>query len=85
MYAVNMARAKSATAYTDPKRLQILKILEERGPLTQGQLAKITQMTWGTLQWHLYVLEREGRVKRVAKNGLVYYATPSHFALLEAE
>jgi len=76
-----MGRTKSATSYTDPRRRQILELLEKEGPMTQGQLAKATGLTWGSIQWHLYVLEREGRVKRVVKNGLVYYTTSSQVAL----
>jgi len=75
MHAVGMARAKSAKATNDPRRMQLLQIIRESGPLTQGQLAKLTGMSWGTLQWHLYVLEREGLVRRVRQGALVYYAT----------
>ena len=32
-------------------------------------------MSWGQVQWHLYVLEREGRIRRVAENGLTYYVS----------
>lgn len=83
MYGVPMARAKTATTTSDPRRVLLLKLLEEKGPLTQGQLAKLTGFTWGQLQWHLYVLEREGRVKRVVKNGLVYYVPATSQFLLE--
>ena len=51
--------------------------------LTQGQLAKLTGFSWGQLQWHLYVLEREGRVKRVVKDGVVYYVPAISQFLLE--
>jgi len=76
MHAVDMARAKTAKAINDPRRMQLLQIIKERGPLTQGQLARLTGMSWGALQWHLYVLEREGLVERVRQGALVYYATP---------
>jgi len=76
MHAVDMARAKTAKATNDPRRVQLLQTIREHGPLTQGQLAKLTGMSWGTLQWHLYVLEREGLIKRVRQGALVYYATP---------
>ena len=33
-----MARAKSAQALADPRRVLIYKIIEEKGPVTQGQL-----------------------------------------------
>ena len=75
MHAVDMARAKTAKATNDPRRMQLLQIIREHGPLTQGQLAKLTGMSWGTLQWHLYVLEREGLIKRVRQGAFVYYAT----------
>jgi len=75
MYAVDMARTKTAKATNDPRRMQLLQIIRERGPLTQSQLAKLTGMSWGTLQWHLYVLEREGLIKRVRRGAFVYYAT----------
>ncbi|MEZ0319145.1 MAG: helix-turn-helix transcriptional regulator [Pyrobaculum sp.] len=71
-----MARAKSAQALADPRRVLIYKIIEEGGPVTQGQLVKLTGMSWGQVQWHLYVLEREGKVKRVVKNGVTFYTTP---------
>lgn len=80
MYAVHMARGKTAKAYSDPKRVQLLKIIEDKGLVTQGQLAKLTGLSWGRLQWHLYVLEREGLIKRVVKDGLVYYA-PAHLTI----
>jgi predicted transcriptional regulator len=40
-------------------------------------------VAWGRLQWHLYVLEREGKVRRVSKDGTTYYA-PTHAELPEA-
>ncbi len=75
IHAVDMARAKTATALSDPKRALILELIEERGPLTQAQIAKAFNMTWGRAQWHLYVLEREGKIRRVTKNGLTYYVS----------
>ncbi len=70
-----MARAKTAAALSDPRRVAIIKLLEERGPLTQAQIAKALGMSWGQLQWHLYVLEREGRVRRITKNRFTYYVS----------
>jgi len=70
-----MARAKTATALSDPRRAAIAKLIEERGPLTQSQIAKALNMSWGQVQWHLYILEREGRVRRITKNGLTYYVS----------
>jgi len=68
-----MARAKTATALSDPRRAVILKLIAEKGPITQAQIAKALNMSWGQVQWHLYVLEREGKVRRVVKNGVTYY------------
>jgi len=75
MYAVDMARAKTATALSDPRRVALLSLIEKNGPLTQAQIAKALNMSWGQLQWHLYVLEREGKIRRVTKNGLTYYVS----------
>ncbi len=87
IHGVHMARAKTARADTDPRRVQLLKIIEEQGAVTQGQLARLTGFSWGQLQWHLYVLERDGKVRRVSKNGVVYYVparlTPSLLDLEE--
>lgn len=82
MYGVHVARPKTINPLSDPKRQMLLKLIEERGPLTQGQLRALTGMQWGPLQWHLYVLEREGKVKRVEINGVVHYASPVKTALL---
>ncbi|ABL87485.1 transcriptional regulator, ArsR family [Pyrobaculum islandicum DSM 4184] len=70
-----MARAKSATSLSDPRRAEILKLIEENGPLTQSQIAKAMGMTWGQVQWHLYVLERDRKVRRVVKDGVTYYVS----------
>ncbi len=70
-----MARAKTATALSDPRRALILRFIEEKAPITQAQIAKTLNMSWGRVQWHLYVLEREGKIRRVAKNGLTYYVS----------
>ena len=79
-----MARAKTATALSDPRRALILRLIEEGGPITQAQIAKTLNMSWGQMQWHLYVLEREGRIRRVTKNGFIYYVpatAPIDFSL----
>ena len=65
-----MARAKTATALSDPRRALILRLVEEKGPVTQAQIAKALNMSWGQVQWHLYVLEREGKIRRVTKTAL---------------
>ncbi len=70
-----MARAKTATALSDPRRALILRLVEEKGPITQAQIAKALNMSWGQLQWHLYVLEREGKIRRVTKSGFTYYVS----------
>jgi DNA-binding transcriptional ArsR family regulator len=70
-----MARAKTATALSDPRRALILRLVEEKGPVTQAQIAKALNMSWGQLQWHLYVLEREGKIRRVTKDSLTYYVS----------
>ncbi|KUO82522.1 MAG: ArsR family transcriptional regulator [Pyrobaculum sp. JCHS_4] len=75
MHAVHMARAKTATALSDPRRALILKLVEERGPITQAQMVKALNMSWGQVQWHLYILEREGKIRRVTKNSLTYYVS----------
>jgi len=70
-----MARAKTATALSDPRRALILRLVEEKGPITQAQIAKTLNMSWGQVQWHLYVLEREGKIRRVTENSLTYYVS----------
>ena len=70
-----MARAKTATALSDPRRALILRLVEEKGPITQAQMVKALNMSWGQVQWHLYILEREGRVRRITKNGFTYYVS----------
>ena len=70
-----MARAKTATALSDPRRTLILRLVEEKSPITQAQMVKALNMSWGQLQWHLYVLEREGKIKRVTKNNITYYVS----------
>jgi DNA-binding transcriptional ArsR family regulator len=70
-----MARAKTATTLSDPRRALILRLVEEKGPITQAQMLKALNMSWGQLQWHLYVLEREGKIKRATKNNITYYVS----------
>ena len=40
-----MARAKTATALSDPRRAVILKLIAEKGPITQAQIAKALNMS----------------------------------------
>ncbi|MEZ0318594.1 MAG: winged helix-turn-helix domain-containing protein [Pyrobaculum sp.] len=68
-----MARAKCAKAGTHPLRLRILKLLEEVGPMSDVQISRTTGASLGSVQWHLYVLMREGLVERVAEGGFVRY------------
>lgn len=46
------------------KRLIILSLLIAIGPLTQGNLRKKGQLTWGTLTAHLKQLERAGYIQQ---------------------
>lgn len=69
-----MARAKTATALSDPRRVAIIKLIEERGPLTQAQIAKALNMSCGQVQWHLYILER-GQCQKNNENGFTYYVS----------
>jgi len=47
--------------------------LEKMGAATLSQIVKATGRGWGAVQWHLYVLEREGRVKSVRIGPFIYY------------
>jgi DNA-binding transcriptional ArsR family regulator len=67
-----IARVKRATA-DDPARREILQAVEKMGAATLSQIAKATGRGWGAVQWHLYVLEREGRVKSVRIGPFTYY------------
>jgi DNA-binding transcriptional ArsR family regulator len=59
-----VARIKRAAA-DDPVRREIAQTVEKMGATTLSQIVKATGKGWGAVQWHLYVLEREGRVKSV--------------------
>jgi len=59
-----VARIKRAAA-DDPVRREIAQTVEKMGAATLSQIVKATGKGWGAVQWHLYVLEREGRVKSV--------------------
>lgn len=67
-----MPRIKRAGARSHPLRLEILRLLAE-GPLTQSDLARALNLPWGQLQWHLYVLEREGYVRSHRERRRRYY------------
>ncbi|RLJ06329.1 MAG: hypothetical protein DRP13_03940 [Candidatus Aenigmatarchaeota archaeon] len=40
----------------------ILKVLKEQGPMTTYQLAKITGLSWATVNVHCYKLKLEGQL-----------------------
>jgi DNA-binding transcriptional ArsR family regulator len=50
-----------------------VQIVEKMGAATLSQIVKATGRSWGAVQWHLYVLEREGRVKSVRIGPFTYY------------
>jgi predicted transcriptional regulator len=66
-----VARIKRAA--DDPVRREIVQIIEKMGAATLSQIVKATGRGWGAVQWHLYVLEREGRVKSVRIGPFTYY------------
>lgn len=41
--------------------------------MSQAELARALGLPWGQLQWHLYVLEREGYVKCNKQSRRNYY------------
>ncbi len=67
-----VARIKRAAA-DDPVRREIVQTVEKMGAATLSQIVKATGRGWGAVQWHLYVLEREGRVKSVRIGPFTYY------------
>jgi len=67
-----ISRIKKATA-DDPIRREILNQIDRMGAATLSQIVKATGKTWGAVQWHLYVLEREGRVKSIRIGPFTYY------------
>lgn len=69
-----IARLKTAKA-EDPTRRQILKIVEQMGAATLSQIVKATGKSWGPIQWHVYVLEREGKLRSVKIGSFTYYYT----------
>ncbi|MEM5826717.1 MAG: helix-turn-helix transcriptional regulator [Pyrobaculum sp.] len=69
-----VARIKKATA-EDPVRREILKTVEEMGAATLSQIVKKLGKSWGAVQWHVYILEREGRLKSVKIGAFTYYFT----------
>ena len=67
-----MARVKRAAA-DDPARREIVQTIEKMGATTLSQIVKTTGRGRGAMQWHLYVLEREGRLKSVRIGHFTYY------------
>jgi len=67
-----ISRIKKATA-DDPIRREILSQIERMGAATLSQIVKATGKTWGAVQWHIYVLEREGRLRSVRVGPFTYY------------
>ena len=45
-----------------PKRLMIMSLLIAIGPMTQGQLRKKCNLTWGSIPNHLERLEKAGYI-----------------------
>lgn len=73
-------RVKRAAASDDPARREIASFLNRVGAATMSQIAKAVGKSWGATQWHLYVLEREGKVKSVRVGPFVYYFTNPRMA-----
>jgi len=67
-----ISRIKKATA-DDPIRREILSQVERMGAATLSQIVKATGKTWGAVQWHIYVLEREGKLRSVRVGPFTYY------------
>jgi len=67
-----LARVKTARA-EDPVRREIVRVVEKMGAATLSQIARAMGRSWSSVQWHLYVLEREGRVKSVRIGPFTYY------------
>lgn len=67
-----VARIKRAAA-DDPARREILRVVEQMGAATMSQIAKATGKSWGAVQWHIYVLEREGKLKSIRIGAFTYY------------
>ncbi len=72
--AVWLFRVKTAKAES-PERKKILQFVEKMGAATLAQIAKAVGKSWGSTQWHVYVLEREGKLKSVKIGSFTYYYT----------
>jgi predicted transcriptional regulator len=60
-------------AADDPARREILQAVEKIGAATLSQIVEATGRGRGAVQWHLYVLERKGRLKSVRIGPFTYY------------
>lgn len=67
-----IGRVKRAVA-DDPVRRQIIAAVEKMGAATLSQIAKAVGKSWGAVQWHVYVLEREGKLKSIKVGPFTYY------------
>ncbi|AEA12879.1 regulatory protein, ArsR [Thermoproteus uzoniensis 768-20] len=67
-----IGRYKRATA-DDPLKRQIVEAVQRMGAATLSQIAKAVGRSWGAVQWHVYVLEREGKLKSVKVGPFTYY------------
>lgn len=67
-----VGRYKRATA-DDPLRRQIIEAVQKMGAATLSQIAKAVGKSWGAVQWHVYVLEREGRLRSIKIGPFTYY------------
>ncbi|MEM3996911.1 MAG: helix-turn-helix transcriptional regulator [Pyrobaculum sp.] len=67
-----VARIKTARAQ-DPARTEILRLVEKMGAATLSQIVRSTGKTWGAVQWHVYVLEREGKLRSIRVGPFTYY------------
>lgn len=59
----------------NPERRRILQFVEQVGAATLAQIAKAIGKSWGSAQWHVYVLEREGKLKSIKIGSFTYYYT----------
>jgi DNA-binding transcriptional ArsR family regulator len=71
--ALAAARVKRALGLEHPVRREIFKLIERAGAMTPSQIARALGKSLGSVQWHLFVLEREGRVRSVRVGPFTYY------------
>lgn len=68
-------RIKRVSTAESPLRREILKLLDNLGAATMAQIVKALGVSWGSVQWHLYVLEREGKVRSIRLGPFQYFFT----------